>query len=66
MISIRETFQVPNLKTGTMEPLISALSDEEDEAVQEHDQADEHPQAAKELDVRCMVDAEQTYSSSPP
>ena len=59
---LQETFQVPNLKTGTMEPLISALSDEEDEQFRNMiRRMNTLFQAAKELDVRCMVDAEQTY-----
>ena len=28
---LREAFQVPNLKTGKMEPLISALTEKEEE-----------------------------------
>lgn len=30
-ILLKEVFKVPNLKTGQMEPIISALSDEEEE-----------------------------------
>ena len=28
---LKDVFQVPNLKTGKMEPIISALTDEEEE-----------------------------------
>lgn len=59
---LQETFQVPNLKTGRMEPLISALTEEEEEQFRNCiRRMNTVFQAAKELDVRCMVDAEQTY-----
>jgi len=60
--AMQETFQVPNLKTGRMEPLISALTEEEEEQFRNCiRRMNTVFQAAKELDVRCMVDAEQTY-----
>ena len=31
LLPSQDTFQVPNLKTGRMEPLISALTEEEEE-----------------------------------
>ena len=53
---------MPNLKTGRMEPLISALTAEEEEQFNNCiRRMNTLFQAAKELDVRCMVDAEQTY-----
>jgi len=59
---LQETFQVPNLKTGRMEPLISALTAEEEEQFNNCiRRMNTLFQAAKELDVRCMVDPEQTY-----
>ena len=61
-IHLQETFQVPNLKTGRMEPLISALTEEEDEQFRNMiRRMNTLFTAAKQLDVRCMVDAEQTY-----
>ena len=61
-LDLTETFQVPNLKTGRMEPLISALTEEEDEQFRNMiRRMNTLFMAAKELDVRCMVDAEQTY-----
>lgn len=61
-LDLQETFQVPNLKTGRMEPLISALTEEEDEQFRNMiRRMNTLFMAAKELDVRCMVDAEQTY-----
>ena len=69
---------MPNLKTGRMEPLISALTEEEEEQfgncirrlntlLQVLPRAScravsrVRVQAARELYVWCMVDAEQTY-----
>lgn len=57
-----DVFKVPNLKTGRMENIIKALTHEEDEMFRNmmrriHTIA----QAAKEKDVRVMVDAEQSY-----
>lgn len=59
---ISDLFKVPNLKTGRMEPIISALSEEEEEMFRNmmrrvHTIA----KAARARDVRVMVDAEQTY-----
>ena len=59
---LQEKFQVPNLKTGRMEPLISDLTDEEEEQFRNcMRRMNTLFSAAKELDVRVMVDAEQTY-----
>ena len=59
---LQEKFQVPNLMTGRMEPLISDLTDEEEEQFRNCIQRmNTLFTAAKELDVRVMVDAEQTY-----
>ena len=59
---LQEKFEVPNLKTGRMEPLISGLTDEEEEQFRNCIQRmNTLFTAARELDVRVMVDAEQTY-----
>jgi len=61
-ILLQDLFQVPNLKTGRMEPLISALTlEEEDQFKNMLTRIHTVFQAAKDLDVRVMVDAEQTY-----
>lgn len=61
-ILLQDLFQVPNLKTGKMERLISALTDEEEEQFKNLlNRLHTVFQAAKDLDVRVMVDAEQTY-----
>lgn len=61
-ILLQDVFRVPNLKTGRMEPLISALTDEEEEQFKNMLRRMHTVfQRAKELDVRVMVDAEQTY-----
>ena len=59
---ISDLFRVPNLKTGRMERIINALSEEEEEMFRNmmrriHTIA----KAATERDVRILVDAEQTY-----
>ena len=59
---ISDLFLVPNLKTGRMERIINALSQEEEEMFRNmmrrvHTIA----KAATERDVRVLVDAEQTY-----
>ncbi|XP_064460770.1 proline dehydrogenase 1, mitochondrial-like isoform X2 [Ornithodoros turicata] len=59
---ISDLFKVPNLKTGRMEPIISALTEEEEEMFKNmmrrvHTIA----RAARDKDVRVMIDAEQTY-----
>ena len=59
---ISDTFKVPNLKTGRMESITSALSKDEEEMFRNmmrrvHTIA----RLAKETDVRVMIDAEQTY-----
>lgn len=61
-IMMSDLFKVPNLQTGRMEPLINALSDEEEEmASNMMRRLNTVFIAATELDVRVMVDAEQTY-----
>jgi len=61
-ILLQDMFRVPNLKTGRMEPLITALTDEEEEQFKNMLRRMHTVfQRAKELDVRVMVDAEQTY-----
>uniref|UniRef100_A0A131XHN7 Proline dehydrogenase n=1 Tax=Hyalomma excavatum TaxID=257692 RepID=A0A131XHN7_9ACAR len=59
---ISDLFKVPNLKTGRMEPIISALTEEEEEMFRNmmrrvHTIA----KAARARDVRVMIDAEQSY-----
>lgn len=57
-----EMFQVPSLSTGQMEPLMTALSHEEEEMFKNMMRRLHHIFAhAKDCDVRVMVDAEQTY-----
>eukprot|EP00096_Caligus_rogercresseyi_P008387 TRINITY_DN270_c0_g1_i1.p1 TRINITY_DN270_c0_g1~~TRINITY_DN270_c0_g1_i1.p1 ORF type:complete len:323 (-),score=69.86 TRINITY_DN270_c0_g1_i1:415-1383(-) len=59
---LKDVFKVPNLKTGNMEPLITALSAKEEEQFRNMlTRLQTIFQAAKDLDVRVMVDAEQTY-----
>ena len=54
--------RVPNLKTGELEPLMSALTEEEGEQFKNMlSRIHTVFQAAKDMDVRVMVDAEQTY-----
>ena len=53
---------MPNLKTGKLEPLMSALTEEEAEQFRNMlGRIHTVFQAAKDMDVRVMVDAEQTY-----
>ena len=55
-------YRVPNLKTGELEPLMSALTEEEGEQFKNMlSRIQTVFQAAKDMDVRVMVDAEQTY-----
>merc|ERR1712018_206147 len=59
---LQDAFPVPNLKTGKMEPLITALTEKEEEQFKNMlTRLHTIMQAAKDLDVRVMVDAEQTY-----
>jgi len=61
-ILLSDLFKVPNLQTGRMEPLITALSPEEEEmATNMMRRLNTIFSAARDLDVRVMVDAEQTY-----
>lgn len=59
---VNDLFLVPNLKTGRMEPIISALTQEEEEMFRNMMRR-LHTIAcvATEKDVRILVDAEQTY-----
>ncbi|XP_042887856.1 proline dehydrogenase 1, mitochondrial-like isoform X1 [Penaeus japonicus] len=61
-ILLGDLFRVPNLNSGQMEPLISALTREEEEMFKNMMRR-LHTifQYAQERDVRVMVDAEQTY-----
>ena len=59
---MKDVFQVPNLKTGKMENMINVLTEKEEEQFRNmltrlHTILD----AASQLDVRVMIDAEQTY-----
>ena len=59
---ISDLFQVPNLTTGQIEPIIRALTAEEEEMFRNmmrrvHTIA----RTARDKDVRVMIDAEQTY-----
>ncbi|CAG0898934.1 unnamed protein product [Darwinula stevensoni] len=61
-VLLSELFRVPNLHTGRWQPLISALSDDEEEMFRNmmrrlHNIC----QFASERDVRVMIDAEQSY-----
>jgi len=61
-ILLQDLFKVPNLKTGRMEPIIQALTLEEEEQFKSMlTRIHTVFQAAKDMDVRVMVDAEQTY-----
>lgn len=59
---LKEVFQVPNLKTGKMETMTHILTEKEEEQFRNMlNRLNTIMSAAKELDVRCMIDAEQTY-----
>jgi len=59
---LKEAFQVPNLKTGQMENMIDVLTEKEEEQFRNMlTRLNTIMTAAKEMDVRCMIDAEQTY-----
>jgi len=59
---LEDQFRVPNLRTGELEPLMSALTEEEGEQFKNMlSRIHTVFQAAKDMDVRVMVDAEQTY-----
>lgn len=56
------TFRIPDMKTGRMVPLIGQLSKKEEEMFRNFvRRLDTIVRAAQEMDVRIMVDAEQTY-----
>ncbi|XP_045116029.1 LOW QUALITY PROTEIN: proline dehydrogenase 1, mitochondrial-like [Portunus trituberculatus] len=61
-ILLSDLFRVPNLNSGQMEPIISALTTEEEEMFKNMMRR-LHTifRYARERDVRVMVDAEQTY-----
>ncbi|XP_050299370.1 proline dehydrogenase 1, mitochondrial isoform X2 [Anthonomus grandis grandis] len=59
---LSNTFRVPNLKTGRMDRLITQLSTKEEEMFRNMiRRINTIVKAAQEMDVRIMVDAEQTY-----
>ncbi|GIY64144.1 proline dehydrogenase 1, mitochondrial [Caerostris extrusa] len=59
---ISDLFKVPNIKTGTIEPIISALTEEEEEMFRNMMRRLHHiAKVAREKDVRVMIDAEQSY-----
>ncbi|GFQ65419.1 proline dehydrogenase 1, mitochondrial [Trichonephila clavata] len=59
---ISDLFKVPNICTGRMEPIISALTEEEEEMFRNMMRRLHHiAKVAREKDVRVMIDAEQTY-----
>ncbi|XP_042899720.2 proline dehydrogenase 1, mitochondrial isoform X2 [Parasteatoda tepidariorum] len=59
---ISDLFKVPNIKSGKMEPLISALTEEEEEMFRNMMRRVHHiAKIAREKDVRVMIDAEQSY-----
>merc|ERR1719334_686324 len=59
---LKEVFQVPCLKTGQMQPLIKALTTREEEQFRNMlKRLHTVFQAAQEMDVRVMIDAEQSY-----
>jgi len=59
---LKDTFQVPCLKTGQMQPLIKALTSREEEQFRNMlKRLHTVLSAAQEMDVRVMIDAEQSY-----
>lgn len=59
---LNETFLVPDLKTGKMVRLITQLTTKEEEMFRNMiRRLNTIVRAAKEMDVRIMIDAEQTY-----
>lgn len=59
---LEDQFRVPNLKTGKLEPLLAPLSEQESEQFKNMLRRIHTVfQAAKDMDVRVMVDAEQSY-----
>ncbi|KAF2900805.1 hypothetical protein ILUMI_05344 [Ignelater luminosus] len=59
---LSSTFRIPDLKTGRMVRLITQLSKREEEMFRNFIRRLDHiVKAAQEMDVRIMVDAEQTY-----
>jgi len=59
---LKDVFQVPCLKTGQMQPMIRALTSREEEQFRNMlTRIHTVLQAASDMDVRVMVDAEQSY-----
>ncbi|UYV61265.1 PRODH, partial [Cordylochernes scorpioides] len=59
---ISDLFKVPNIQTGRMEPIISALTKEEEEMFRNMmRRLHQIAKFARERDVRVLIDAEQTY-----
>jgi len=59
---LKDVFQVPCLKTGQMQPLIKALTSREEEQFRNMlKRLHTVFQAASDMDVRVMIDAEQSY-----
>lgn len=59
---LKEVFLVPHLKTGEMTPIMSTLTEREEEQFRNMlARLQKVFQAAKDVNVRVMVDAEQTY-----
>ena len=59
---LKDVFQVPCLKTGQMQPLIKALTSREEEQFRNMlDRLHTVFRAAADMDVRVMIDAEQSY-----
>ncbi|GFY68281.1 proline dehydrogenase 1, mitochondrial [Trichonephila inaurata madagascariensis] len=57
-----DLFKVPNLQSGRMEPIITALNPDEEEMFQNMMRRLHHiARNAREKDVRVMIDAEQSY-----
>ncbi|XP_035207313.1 proline dehydrogenase 1, mitochondrial-like isoform X2 [Stegodyphus dumicola] len=59
---ISDLFKVPNIQTGRMEPIISALTEEEEEMFRNMmRRLHQIAKVARNKDVRVMIDAEQSY-----
>uniref|UniRef100_A0A1W7R9X5 Proline dehydrogenase n=1 Tax=Hadrurus spadix TaxID=141984 RepID=A0A1W7R9X5_9SCOR len=59
---ISDLFKIPNIQSGKLEPIISALTAEEEEMFKNMMRRLHHiASVAREKDVRVMIDAEQTY-----
>ncbi|ELU07760.1 hypothetical protein CAPTEDRAFT_221342 [Capitella teleta] len=61
-LGLAKLLQIPNLKTGKLEPLVDALTDKEEEQMMNMlRRMDTIATYGKQKDVRVMIDAEQTY-----